>query len=75
MTHALTVRKIGNSLGIIITKEIAEHLHVTEGDQLYPVHTKDGIRFTPYDPDFASVMESNREYMRRHRNALSELAK
>ena len=30
---------------------------------------------TPYDPDFETVMESTRDYMRRHLNALRELAR
>ena len=36
--------------------------------------TPEGIRLTAYDPDFAAAIESTRDYMRRHRNALRELA-
>ena len=39
------------------------------------ITSHDGIRLTPYDPDFAKAIESNRDYMKRHRNALHELAK
>ncbi len=52
-----------------------EELGVKEGDRVFWVRTPDGIKLTPYDPDFAAVMESNRDYMRRHRNALRQLAK
>ena len=48
---------------------------VGKGDKLFIVHTPDGIRLTPYDPAFAGVMEETRDYMRRHRDALRELAK
>jgi hypothetical protein len=48
---------------------------VTEGDQLFAVRTSDGIRLTPFDPDFATAIESTRDYMRRHRDAMHELAK
>jgi hypothetical protein len=50
-------------------------LGVSEGDELFAIRTPDGIRLTPYDPDFAAAIESTREYMRRHRDALHELAK
>lgn len=75
MATTVRVRKLGNSLGVILTKDLVESLGVSEGDKLYAVHTPDGVRLTPYDPDFVKVIESNRDYMRRHRNALHELAK
>ena len=52
-----------------------DELGVREGDVLFPVCTPDGVYLTPYDPDFEAVMESTRDYMRRHRNALRELAR
>jgi len=69
------VRKVGNSLGVILTKDVIESLGVTEGDELFAVRTPDGIRLTPYDPDFATAISSTRDYMRRHRDALHELSK
>ena len=75
MKRPLKVRKIGNSYGLILNKEVLDALGVGEGEALFVVRTPDGVRLTPYDPDFAAVMESNRDYMRRHRNALRELAK
>jgi putative addiction module antidote len=75
MTATVRVRKVGNSLGILLTKDVIEVLGVTEGDQLYAVRTPDGIRLTPFDPDFATTIESTRDYMRRHRDAMHELAK
>ena len=74
-TSTTTVRKIGNSLGVILGKDIAAELRVDPGDTLYIVKTSDGIRLTPFDPDFAEAIEVGRSYMRRHRNALRELAK
>ncbi|MGH8221013.1 MAG: hypothetical protein ACREUT_20970 [Steroidobacteraceae bacterium] len=41
----------------------------------YNCWTPDGIRLTPFDPDFAKAIESTRHYMRRHRNAMNDLAK
>jgi putative addiction module antidote len=66
---------VGNSLGILLTKDVIEVLGVAEGDQLFAVRTPDGIRLTPFNPDFATAIESTRDYMRRHRDAMHELAK
>jgi putative addiction module antidote len=75
MAATVKVRKVGNSLGVILTKDVVESLGVAEGDELFAIRTPEGIRLTPYDPDFATALESTREYMRRHRDALHELAK
>jgi len=75
MAAPVKVRRVGNSLGVILTKDVVESLGVAEGDELFAVRTPDGIRLTPYDPDFAQAIESTRDYMRRHRNALNDLAK
>lgn len=52
MAKSLKVRKIGNSYGLILSKEILDELGVREGDSLFPVRTPDGLYLTPYDPDF-----------------------
>lgn len=75
MAAIVKVRKVGNSLGVILTKDVVESLGVAEGDDLFAIRTPDGIQLTPYDPDFAAAIESTRDYMRRHRDALHELAK
>ena len=75
MADNVTVRRIGNSYGVILPKAELDKLGVVEGDKLFIVRTPDGIRLTPYDPDFANVMEATRGYMRDHRDALKELAK
>lgn len=75
MVAIVKVRKVGNSLGVVLTKDVVESLGVTEGDELFAVRSLEGIRLTPYDPDFAKAIDSTRDYMRRHRNALHELSK
>ena len=75
MTKSLRIRRIGNSYGLILSKELLDELGVGEGDVLYPVRTTDGVRLTPYDPDFATAMEASRDFVRRYRNAMRELAK
>ena len=75
MAAVVKVRKVGNSLGVILTKDVIDSLGVSEGDELFAVRSHEGIRLTPYDPDFAAAIVSTRDYMRRHKNALHELAK
>ena len=74
MSETLKVRKIGNSLGVILPRTTLEELNVEEGDELFVVHTPEGLRLTPYDPDFADAVEDAREFMRTHRNAFRKLA-
>ncbi len=71
----MKIRKIGTSLGVVLPKELLTELGVGEGDILYPVRTPDGVSLTQYDPDFAEILDDSRDYMRRHRNAMRELAK
>lgn len=73
--HALKLRKIGNSVGFILPKEIQENLHLTEGDTLFASLSPDGLRLTPYDPEFEAAMKAFERTRRKYRNALKELAK
>jgi putative addiction module antidote len=70
------IKKIGNSSGIILSKDVLARMHVSVGDKLYATLTPDGgFRLTPYDPDFEKAMEVARRGMKRYHNALAELAK
>ena len=71
----LKIRKIGNSLGASIPKEILEQMNVGEGDSLYVTQTPDGVYLTPYDPEFETAMEAAKDITNRYRNAMKELAK
>ena len=75
MTISLKVRKIGNSLGVVLPKEALSHLHVEEGDTLTLTEAQDGVRLTSADPTFTETMEVFESLSRRYRNALRELAK
>lgn len=75
MAEVLEVKKIGNSLGVVITRKAAEQLHVREGDRLYVLVTPDGAVLTPYDPDFAEALDHAEETIRTYRDDLRELAK
>ena len=70
----LKVTTVGNSVGVILPKEILERLRVGRGDSLYVVETKNGIELTAYDPTFANQVEVAERVMREDRDALKKLA-
>ena len=70
------VRKIGNSLGIVLPKEALLALKVGEGDKLFLTEAPEGaLRITPERPGFEEIMKIAEDGMNRYRNALRELAK
>lgn len=71
----LTVRKVGNSLGVTLPAQAAQALRVREGDVLYLTETPDGFRVTAFDPKFEASMTHAEDFMARYRNALRALAK
>lgn len=71
----LKITTVGNSLGVILPREILERLRVKRGDSLYVIETKNGIELTAYDPDFAKQVETAERVMREDRDALRRLAK
>jgi putative addiction module antidote len=72
----LEVKKIGNSTGLILPKELLSRLNLSQGDWVYLTETADGgVRITPYDPTFEKGMEIAERAIKTYRNALTELAK
>ena len=71
----LKIRKIGNSLGLVLPREVLKHLDVQDGDTVFLIETPDGgYHLTPYDPDFEKKMQKTKEIMHRYRNTLRALA-
>jgi putative addiction module antidote len=75
MSMTVKLRKIGNSLGVILPKEVADQMRVSEGDMLHIIPDADGARLTPFDPDFESAMTAFGRTRKKYRNALRALAK
>lgn len=71
----LKLRSIGNSVGVVLPKELLARLNLREGDTLHVVESPDGFRVKRSDPDFERQMEVAREVMRKRRAVLRELAK
>ena len=71
----LKISKIGNSVGLILPKEILANLNLEKGDSLWLTPTEGGYNLTPYNTEFAETMEKARLIMKKRRNVLRELAK
>ncbi len=71
----LTIRRVGNSLGVTLPAEAIKALRVSEGDAVYLTETPDGFQLVAHDPDFEEQMQVAEDFMRRYRNTLRELAK
>lgn len=71
----LKVTRIGNSLGVILPRDVASRLNVEKGDELACSETPNGVELSPYDPDFERKLDAARKVSRRYRNALKELAR
>ena len=75
MPIATKVRKIGNSLGIVLPKEALQTLRVEEGATLFLTEApKSSLTITPDRPGFDETMRVAEDGMNRYRNALRELA-
>jgi putative addiction module antidote len=75
MTLNLKIRKVGNSLGIVLPKEALAHLDLQEGDVVTLTEVQDGVRMTAANPEFSKTMAVFESLNRRYRNTLRELAK
>ena len=75
MNTQLKIKKIGNSAGVILPKEVLAHLDVAVGGTLAVSKTPRGIELSAPDMDFDAQMAVAREVMARRKRALRELAK
>jgi len=74
--YLLQVKKVGNSLGLILPKELLARLRLKEGDKLHVVEqTERGVKLSPYDPKHAKAMELARRSFRKYADTYKALAK
>lgn len=72
----LQIRKIGNSLGLILSKDLLARLRLKEGDSLHIVEqTERGLKLSPYNPKHARAMGIAREAFRTYADTFKALAK
>lgn len=72
----LQVRKIGNSTGVILPKELLHRLRLKEGDALHVIEQSErGVKLSPYDPKHAKAMAIARKAFRDYADTFKALAK
>ena len=73
--HALKLTQIGNSIGLILPKDVLARVKLEKGDTVFVTETPDGVAVTPYDPGLQEQIEAGRAFMRDFRDTFHELAK
>ncbi len=72
---ALKLTQIGNSVGVILPKDMLARLKLEKGDLLYVTDAPDGVNLTPYDPALDEQVTAGRQFMREFRDTFHQLAK
>ncbi|EXI84320.1 MAG: putative addiction module antidote [Candidatus Accumulibacter regalis] len=71
----LKLTQIGNSLGLILPREVLARLKLQKGDTVFVTDAANGVMLTPYDPDLDQQLEIGREFMHEYRDTFHQLAK
>jgi putative addiction module antidote len=72
---ALKLSQIGNSVGVILPKEVLARLKLAKGDTVFLTEAANGITLTPYDPALEEQLKLGREFMHDYRDTFHQLAK
>ena len=74
MVTKLKITTVGNSVGVVLPREILERLRVGKGDSLFVTETPDGVELRAFDDEFAEDMAIAERVMRENRDLLRKLA-
>lgn len=72
---ALKLTQIGNSVGVILPKEVLARMKLGKGDTVFLTEAANGMTLTPYDPELEEQLKLGREFMREYRDTFHQLAK
>ena len=73
--HTLQLIQIGNSVGVILPKEVLGRLRVEKGDSVFLTEAASCAFITPYDPALEEELKAGRELMKDYRDTFHTLAK
>ena len=71
----LKLTQIGNSVGLILPKELLARLKLEKGDTVFVTESAHGVNLSPYNVDFETQMDAARKIMKERRQVLRELVK
>jgi putative addiction module antidote len=76
MTLKIEIKKIGNSDGVILPREVMERFDLKRGQQLHLIELAGGgFQAMPYDPDFEETLKIADRVMDEYKDTLAALAK
>jgi putative addiction module antidote len=75
MPRAITLRRVGGSVGTTLPKEMVERLDLAAGDRVLAVETERGILLALYTDELDAQLAATRRAAKRYRAALRQLAK
>ena len=75
MSEKIKIRQIGNSAGVVLTKEMLAKLGVAVGDELQVLETSKGLELTPFDEGLEDALSWIERGAKRYRNTLRALSK
>jgi putative addiction module antidote len=73
--QTLKLTQIGNSVGVVLPKEVLTRLSLEKGDTIFLTDSPNGMRLTTTNPEFEEQMKLARGIMKKRRDVLAELAK
>ena len=73
--RAITLRRVGGSVGTTLPKELVDRLDLAPGDRVLAIETEQGILLTPFMEELDADLAATRRAAKRYRGALRELAK
>ena len=71
----LKLTQIGNSLGVILPKEVLVRLKLDKGATVFVTATPEGFALTPYDPTLEEQLKVGKEFMQDYSETFHQLAK
>jgi putative addiction module antidote len=71
----LKLTQVGNSVGVILPRDLLRRMNVDKGDQVFVTQSPAGWVLTPYDPTVAEQVEAGRKFMKQYRDTFRALAK
>jgi antitoxin MazE len=72
---SIKLRKVGNSFGFTVPKELIEKYNFKEGEELHVIERKEGFTITPYNPEFENWAKAFDKTNKKYKNTLKELSK
>lgn len=73
--YQLKLTQIGNSVGIVLPKEVLAALKLEKGDTVFLTEAPGGLTLSPYNAEIEDALAKGREFMKEYRETFKTLAK